>query len=114
VVFTYVLHREAFVGKAREIKTATRTFPKVGDATAFYSGILNSYALGARVSAADSTELEALLKLHREYVQKVGVGIDHFEVRLPLLEYQKNSKRCFWIIRADGTADDFSIGHCLK
>jgi hypothetical protein len=101
-------------GKAREIKTAIRIFPKVGDASKFYSKMLNGYALGARVSAADAIELEALLKLHSEYAKKVGVGISHFEVRKPPADAPPFSSRCFWIVRTDGTAEDFSIGHCLK
>jgi Protein of unknown function (DUF3223) len=102
------------MGQAREIKTIVRTFPKVGDASKFYSNILNSYSLGDRVSAVDAIELEALLKLHSEYAKKAGVGISHFEVRKPPADAPPFSTRCFWVVRTDGTAEDFSIGHCLK
>lgn len=98
----------------RPIKLDTRRFEKAGDATAFFSTMLNRYPLGARVSDEDALDLSALLKRHSEYAEKVGAGVSHFEVRRPPLEYQSMSRRCFWIVRMDGSVVDISFKHCLE
>jgi Protein of unknown function (DUF3223) len=97
----------------RPIDIDTRHFDKAGDANAFFSGMLNRYAVGDTVTCADAADLAALLKLHDEYADKVGVGIDHFEVRSPPPDAPPFSTRCFWIIRTDGSVIDFSFKHCL-
>jgi hypothetical protein len=101
------------VGKKRSIRTDARIFDRVGDANTFYSVVLNRYALGDRVSDEEAVDLTALLKLHSEYAEKVGVGIDHFEVRAPPPDVPQHSSRCFWIVRTDGSAIDFSFKNCL-
>ena len=99
------------MGKARTIKTDTRLFEKAGDATAFFSKMLGGYKVGQIVSDTDALDLKALLKRHDEYTDKVGVGIDHFEVAVPPEEYKG---QCFWIIRTDGSREAFSFKHCLE
>ena len=102
------------MGKARKISLTTRSFNKAGDATAFFKDMLNRYQIGDRVSAADAVDLSALLERHDERVEKVGRGIAGFEVNIPPDDVPQFSKRCFWIVRHDGTKIDFSIGHCLE
>jgi hypothetical protein len=99
------------MGKARKIVLETRTFEKAGDATAFFSSMLNRYSVGDRVSDIDALDLKALLKRHDEIVEKTGVGIAHFEVGLPPDDY---AGKCFWIVRTDASSVDFSFMHCLK
>jgi len=101
------------MGKARKIVLETREFEKVGDAETFFSAMLNNYPLGSRVSDADAADLAALLNLHSERAEKVGVGIDHFEVRRPPPDAPPFSSRCFWVVQTDGNVIDFSIKHCL-
>jgi hypothetical protein len=99
----------------RPVKLATREFEKAGDATDFFRAMLNRYKVGARIAKQDELDLAALLQLHSEYAEKVGVGIGHFEVRRPPDEgFQSLSKRCFWIVRTDGSAVDFSYKNCLE
>lgn len=102
------------MGKARSISLTTRSFEKVGDATAFFAAMLNRYNIGDRVNAADTADLSALLARHDELEEKSGKGIAGFEVNLPPADAPQFSKRCFWVVRTDGTKIDFSIGHCLK
>lgn len=102
------------MGKARRIALATRSFDKAGDATAFFTAMLNRYAIGDRVSAEDAADLSALLNRHDDVDEKVGTGVTGFEVNTPPQDVPKFSKRCFWVIRDDGTKIDFSIGHCLE
>ncbi|CAH1655029.1 MULTISPECIES: DCL family protein [unclassified Chelatococcus] len=102
------------MGKARRITLTTRSFDKAGDATVFFTAMLNRYNIGDRVSAEDATDLSALLERHDEVEEKAGTGIAGFEVNIPPKDVPQFSKRCFWVIRRDGTKIDFSIGHCLK
>lgn len=99
----------------RKIVIETKTFEKAGDATKFFKDILNSYNIGDKVSDQDALHLKALLDRHDEKEDKIGAGISGFEVNLPPEDTPNNfSKRCFWIIRTDGTKIDFSYPHCLK
>lgn len=102
------------MGKTRKISLTTRTFDKAGDATAFFKEILNRYSIGDRVSTQDALELSALLERHSERDEKVGTGIAGFEVNVPPDDVPQFSKRCFWVVRCDGTKIDFSIGNCLQ
>lgn len=99
------------MGKPRSITIDTRTFDKYGDANQFFSAMLNRYPMGAIVNPADSFDLAALLKRHDELADKVGVGIDHFEVGAAP---DGHPGRCFWIVRTDDKRADFSFKHCLE
>lgn len=99
------------MGKARQIRIATRVFEKAGDATQYFSSMLNRYSIGDIVNFHDSQDLTALLERHEEREEKIGVGIDHFEVRAAPDGY---IGQCFWIARKDKTFIDFSYQHCLK
>ncbi|MER9644734.1 DCL family protein [Mesorhizobium sp. M0239] len=66
--------------------------------------------VGERVDNFDAPELRALLRRHDEEREKVGSGIDHFEVGDAPDDF---GGRCFWIIRTDGSRIDFSFKHCL-
>ncbi|HEY4545248.1 MAG TPA: DCL family protein [Pedomonas sp.] len=102
------------MGKARRVTLATQTFEKAGDARKFFTVMLNRYSIGDRVSTEDSVELSALLDRHDERDEKVGSGVAGFEVNTPPEGVGQFSKRCFWVVRDDGSKIDFSIGHCLK
>jgi hypothetical protein len=70
--------------------------------------MLNRYRPTQLVCEEDAADLAALLKRHSEYEEKVGVGIDHFEVMRA--EY---GTQCFRLVRTDGTGEDFSYLHCI-
>jgi len=97
------------MGRSRKIVLETRTFEKVGLAAAFFSEMLNKYSIGETVSNTDALDLTALLHRHDERTKKIGVGISHFEVGLP----PDYPGKCFWLVRSNGTREDFSIKHCL-
>jgi Protein of unknown function (DUF3223) len=99
------------MGKARRIVLKTRTFEKAGDATAFFSDMLNVYPIGGRVSEEHALHLNALLERHNERDEKIGCGIDYFKVDTPPDNYPG---KCFWIVRSDGTTVDISFNHCLE
>jgi hypothetical protein len=99
------------MGKRRSIQIDTRLFEKAGDGTKFFSDMLNRYSIGAIVSPIDSLDLTALLSRHDEITEKVGVGIDHFDVAAAP---DGHDGKCFWIVRTDGSRIDFSFKHCLE
>lgn len=95
----------------RRIVIDTRSFDKAGDATIFFRTMLKRYSVGAYVSDDDTKDLTALLKRHDERDEKIGCGIDHFEVAPAPDGY---TGKCFWIVRSDGSRIDISFTHCLK
>jgi hypothetical protein len=102
------------MARSRRIILATRSFEKAGDAKTFFTDMLNRYDIGAGVNSADAADLAALLERHDDRDEKIGQGIAGFEVNLPPTDVPQFSKRCFWVVRDDGSKIDFSIGHCLK
>ena len=70
----------------RKIVLDTRVFEKAGDATAFFSAMLNRYSIGDQVSDIDALDLAALLNRHEEKDEKIGSGIAYFEVNEPPAE----------------------------
>ena len=98
------------MGKARKIVLETRRFEKAGDASVFFSKMLNRYDVGDQVSDADSLDLHALLKRHDEKDEKLGSGVARFEVDSAPDNF---AGKCFWLVRSDGSRIDFSFKHCL-
>src|SRR3546814_3135828 len=80
VLFRSRRNKGCVMGRVRRIALETRVFEKVGDATNFFSTMLKRYSVGAYVSETDAKDLMALLKRHNERDEKIGSGIDHFEV----------------------------------
>src|SRR5207247_325445 len=71
--------------------------------------VREKYAVGASVTdAADQEFLLDLLAMHPESGEKIGEGVDHFEVR------KNGSTVGFWIVRSDGSDVDFSFYKCLR
>lgn len=96
------------IGAEKTLMLDTRTFDSKGAAKLFFRRMLNRYRPGDQLSDEDALDLEALLRLHTEAEQKVGVGIGHFEVMTA--DY---GTKCFRIVRIDGSSDDFSYIHCI-
>lgn len=94
--------------KGKPVVLDTRSFANQKEATAFFKMMLNRYRPKQRVAAEDAADLAALLKRHSDYDEKVGVGIDHFEVMSAEFGTQ-----CFRLVRTDGTGEDFSYPHCI-
>lgn len=97
------------MARGNPVELSTRRFSNQGLAKEFFKTMLNRYKPGDRVSDEDALDLAALLERHDEFHQKVGIGLDHFEVMMT--DY---GSQCFRIVRADGTGTDFSYGHCIK
>lgn len=83
-------------------------FDTKGEAEEFLKSMLYKYDLGDRVDDEDAVVLRGALSHHPDVAQKVGSGITHFSVRSADF-----GTRCFWVNRADGTSEKFSIGSCV-
>lgn len=94
----------------KPVSIATREFITQGCATEFFKAMLNRYQPGERVTNDDALELSALIERHPEYAQKVGSGVDHFEVMLSTI----HGTQCFKAVRVDGTGTDFSYLTCIR
>lgn len=75
----------------------------------FFKEMLGRYTPGDRVNDDDALHLAALLERHDEYSQKVGCGVDHYEVMRTT-----EGTQCFRIVRTDGTGTDFSYLYCIR
>jgi hypothetical protein len=87
-----------------------KTFDSRTSAIEYFRSMLNRHAADQVVNQSDSADLAALLLRHPEATEKIGVGIDHFEVRVP----PQFGGLCFWIVRTDGSATDFSFMTCVR
>lgn len=96
------------MARGKPVEIATRNFDNQSKALKFFREMLGRYKVGDRVSDVDSLDLSALLERHAEYSQKVGQGLDHFEVMRT-----EQGTNCFRIVRIDGSGTDFSFKHCI-
>lgn len=72
--------------------------------------ILHGYPLGACTNMEDTDILLDLLQRHPRASHKIGCGIAAFEIRRsPLIA----TERCFYLVRVDGSEDDFSYIKCI-
>jgi hypothetical protein len=94
--------------RGKPVELATVSFPSQVAATQFFREMLRRYRPGDRVNDDDTLHLAALLERHDEYSQKVGCGVDHYEVMMTV-----EGTPCFRIVRTDTTGTDFSYGHCI-
>ncbi len=72
--------------------------------------ILYGHSLFEPIASDDAEFLVDLIELHQRAAEKIGAGLDHFEVQ-PVAGY---NARGFQLFRADGTATDFSYKRCLN
>lgn len=96
------------MARPHAIKLATREFRTKGAARAYFSVMLRRYKPGDRVSDEDAKDLASLLQRHPHAGEKIGPGIDHFEV----MSADYNSQ-CFWVVRTDETIERFSYPSCI-
>jgi Protein of unknown function (DUF3223) len=87
-----------------------KAFDSQTSAIEHFRSMLNRHTAGQIVGEEDAAELASLLLRHPDVTDKMGVGIDHFEVRTP----PEFGGLCFWIIRTDESATDFSFMTCIR
>lgn len=96
------------MGRAQSLEIDGYKFARKADALAFMKVMLNRYSPGDTVDEADARFLAEALSRHPEARGKIGSGLRRFEVRAA-----KYGTQCFWIIRSDGSEEDFSYKKCV-
>lgn len=98
------------MARAQPVCIAGIDFPKKSDALAHLRGILYLYRFDfeERIAGLDEEFLKAAINRHPDFLEKTGVGIEHFFVGRGDF-----GTRCFWIRRIDGTQVRFSFKSCV-
>lgn len=96
------------MARGKPVVLPSGTFANRQLAAAHFQSMLKRYSPGDRVSDEDAAELAGLILRHPEGSEKVGVGIDHFEVQSA--DY---GSQCFRVVRKDGTWERFSYKTCV-
>jgi hypothetical protein len=81
-------------------------FPRKADAIAYVNEVRKTHPLGVLIT---DPLIYAALDLHRYRDDKVGPGMVHIELGI-----NKYRERCFYVVRVDGTREDFSYRMCFN
>jgi Protein of unknown function (DUF3223) len=108
VIYVATTNSGIAMAKGKPVILSKRTFPTQGAASEFFSNMLHSYKPGDRVTDADAVDLASALDRHPSRDEKVGIGIDHFEV-----QSADFASQCFRVVRIDGTWARFSYKACV-
>merc|ERR1712061_895350 len=73
--------------------------------------VLRAHKLGDELRDSDFALVRGLLEHHPDKDAKVGAGVRAIRVDASL--HESNSS-CFWVLRMDGTSEDFSVRKCLE
>lgn len=71
--------------------------------------ILNMYKDDEKLKNADQEFIGDIFKFHENYTNK-SKDLDHFIVGV---HPEFNKTRCFFIVRKDGSKEDFSVSKCV-
>ena len=91
-------------------KLGEMTFQNKEECWSYMRALRDSLIRGATVDGKAATVLKALLEKHPKYLEKIGCGFASFK-------YDEHPEytgtMCFFIVRTDGTCEDFSFRKCL-
>lgn len=96
------------MARGKPVVLPSRTFPNQLSAGEHFASMLKRYRPGDRVSDEDAADLAGLVQRHPEYLERSGIGIDHFEV-----QSADFGSQCFRLVRPDGTWSRFSYKTCV-
>lgn len=72
---------------------------------------LHAHNPGEELRGEELRLMRALLEQHPDRAEKVGAGVRGIKVDESL---HASGSKCFWVLRIDGSAEDFSARKCLK
>jgi hypothetical protein len=98
------------INKSRHYVIGENTFRTKEEVERYIQRILYAYQLGETVNSEDARFLLALLLNHPKAQEKIGCGIQAFQIRQ---NQRFTTKRGFYLIHWDGTEDDFSFMKCI-
>ena len=76
---------------------------------AHYSTVINAHPVGHTLDGGDLAFVADLIKRHRNYSSKSGVGVARFYIT----KHKTYGTKKIEFERVDGTVDDFSVNFCL-
>jgi hypothetical protein len=103
-----MIHRRALV-PGMPVAVGNKEFPSRKAAITHFKLMLSRYEPDDTVADEDAEELNALLQLHPDAVEKIGVGVDHFEVMSA--DY---GTHCFAAVQRNGVRTRFSYFACIN
>lgn len=71
------------------------------------SNILRQTPLGEKVDERSKELLVTLLRYHPNGIEKIGCGVA--DIKVDWSPYEDVRSNCFWLVRTDGSMEDFSI-----
>jgi hypothetical protein len=96
------------MARGKSVVLTTISFDNQSSALSFFQKILQSYVPGERASPEDTIHLMELFKRHPSYSEKIGPGVDYFEI-IP----EKFGSQCFCAVLKNGTKEGFSYKKCV-
>lgn len=84
-------------------------FSSKGEAKTYFSEILNNHPVGTALSDDDFDDVMSLLLCHPKADDKIGSGVKSIKIDQGFY----SSNRCFYVVRTDGSVEDFSISKCI-
>lgn len=93
-----------------EAKIGPKVFTSSMDMFNFFYDLLRTWPINFNLNKYEHLMLEDLINQgHQEPQKKIGAGIEAFQVRINPDFYS----RCYYIVRVDGSVDDFSYRKCV-
>eukprot|EP00931_Biecheleriopsis_adriatica_P086255 TRINITY_DN60966_c0_g1_i1.p1 TRINITY_DN60966_c0_g1~~TRINITY_DN60966_c0_g1_i1.p1 ORF type:complete len:263 (-),score=44.49 TRINITY_DN60966_c0_g1_i1:25-813(-) len=87
--------------------------PSAEDVLRSWQGILHGATLGQELQGQQLRVAEELLSHHPEATQKLGPGLRGMKVDAAPPPHSAEA-RCFWVLRVDGSEEDFSARKCVR
>ncbi|GMH19360.1 hypothetical protein Nepgr_021201 [Nepenthes gracilis] len=96
--------------KSASVNVGPKSFRSSVEIFDYYFNFLHQWAANVNVNKYEHMALLDLIKKgHPEPDKKIGAGIHAFQVRY----HPVWKSRCFFLIRSDGSVDDFSFRKCV-
>eukprot|EP00238_Polyblepharides_amylifera_P005442 CAMPEP_0196580060 /NCGR_PEP_ID=MMETSP1081-20130531/26724_1 /TAXON_ID=36882 /ORGANISM="Pyramimonas amylifera, Strain CCMP720" /LENGTH=169 /DNA_ID=CAMNT_0041899829 /DNA_START=81 /DNA_END=586 /DNA_ORIENTATION=- len=95
--------------KVDSIKLGPKSFESSEDLHLYFANILKKATLNQKFNEYEfRTTLELIKQGHHDPDSKIGAGVKHIKVQ----ENPMFGNRSFYVVRNDGTSDDFSYRKC--
>lgn len=101
----------ATVPQVGPIQVGYKTFTTVEEALKYYHYLITHVTLDQDLNEYEYFNvLEVLKKGHPDPQKKIGSGVKAIQVK----KYPEMESTCFFIMRTDGTKEDFSVRKCIS
>eukprot|EP00897_Mesotaenium_endlicherianum_P007826 jgi/Mesen1/7071/ME000369S06400 len=96
--------------KSGAVQLGYKEFSDAIDMFTFFYDLLHRWTVNQNINEYEHHALVDLIsKGHYDPASKIGAGIKAFQVR----DHPEHLSRCYFILRSDGSVDDFSFRKCV-